>query len=313
MSFSDMMSSGRGPGVIGMVMALIVLLGFGLLFMYASDEGSMGGHQSIESLIAHQAKEIEGYNASIAHGRKTLELAPGRTATSKELTRLKRENQAAVGTIANLTKAVEAGKADIAQRTANFEAYKNEYRAFVRGKAKGETMDQLVTLSGAVYKNVNIREVSAIGIQIRHDEGQKRIAFEELPEAMKDHFQFDPKQKEEAVNIEIAARGDHDAAVAAANEIAEQQMDAQRAQDAQEAKARLRAEIAAKEAQISSLKSEIEGLQRDRERAEAVAAAARASGKVHINKSGNIGGNIRSKESKLAGLQSEVAQMKSGL
>jgi hypothetical protein len=39
MSFSDLMQSGRGPGVIGMLLALVVLVGFGLLFMFAFDEG----------------------------------------------------------------------------------------------------------------------------------------------------------------------------------------------------------------------------------------------------------------------------------
>ena len=46
------MSSARGPGVIGMIMALIVLLGFGVLFMFAFDEDLQGGGQTIEALVA---------------------------------------------------------------------------------------------------------------------------------------------------------------------------------------------------------------------------------------------------------------------
>lgn len=46
MSFSDMMSSGRGPGVIGMILALIVLLGFGVLFMFASRKADRAGNRS---------------------------------------------------------------------------------------------------------------------------------------------------------------------------------------------------------------------------------------------------------------------------
>jgi hypothetical protein len=73
MSFSDMMSSGRGPGVIGMLMALVVLVGFGVLFMFATDEGFQGGDQSIESIIKHQAGDIESLKGGIANGMKSLD------------------------------------------------------------------------------------------------------------------------------------------------------------------------------------------------------------------------------------------------
>ena len=77
------MSSGRGPGVIGMVMALIVLLGFGLLFTFAYDEEAQGGDQSIESVIAHQAKAIVGSEAMRDSNRNTLEQAPARVSNAK--------------------------------------------------------------------------------------------------------------------------------------------------------------------------------------------------------------------------------------
>ncbi len=51
-----------------------------------------------------------------------------------------------------------------------FADYKDEYRAYARGKAKGETIETLETLTGVIYHNAIIREVTAIGIQIRHDE-----------------------------------------------------------------------------------------------------------------------------------------------
>ncbi len=312
MSFSDMMSSGRGPGVIGMVMALIVLLGFGLLFMYASDETQRTG-QSIESVIAQQSKDIDGYEANIVHGRKSLDLAPARTAGAKELTKVKRENQTLQENITSLKGVIETAKAEIVRRGEAFDAYKDEYRAYARGKAKGETMEKLETLTGTVYQNVTIREVTAIGIQIRHGDGQKRIPFEELPESMKDHFQFDPKQKEKAVAVESATQNEHEAATAVADELAGQKMDAQRAKDAAEAKDRLRQDIALKEGLIDSLREEIKGLEAQIERAAADATAARAAGRMHINKSGSLSGNIRSKMSRISSLQAEVGQMKARL
>lgn len=52
MGFTDMMSSGRGAGVIGSIMAVVVLGGFVLLFVLVFDEGLQGGGETIESVIA---------------------------------------------------------------------------------------------------------------------------------------------------------------------------------------------------------------------------------------------------------------------
>ena len=139
MSFTDLMSSGRGPGVIGMVMALILLLGFGVLFTFAYDEEAQGGDQSIESVIAHQAKAIVGSEAMRDSNRTMLEQAPARVSNAKELTRLKRESQAMQEKAGGLTATVAAAKAAIATRNAATEAYKDQYRALVRGKASRAT------------------------------------------------------------------------------------------------------------------------------------------------------------------------------
>jgi chromosome segregation ATPase len=312
MSFSDMMSSGRGPGVIGMVLALIVLLGFGFLFMFASQE-SGPGRQSIESVIAQQAKEIDGYKANIEQENKQLALAPGRTATAKEINRLVRESKAAGERKEVLGATIDAAKTAIVAVQKQVEDYKDQYRQFVRSKAKGESMDELKTISGTVYKKVNIRDVTAIGIEIRHDEGHKRIPFEDLPEEMRDHFQFDPNQKRAAMAAESEMRGQHEAAAAAANVQAEKQMDAQRAQSAQADFEKAKLNIAAQENQIAALKSEITGLVAESARAAAEASAARSAGRVHINRAGGIDGTIRSKQNQIAGLQTELARMKAEL
>ena len=295
-----------------MVMALVVLLGFGLLFMYASDETERTG-QSIESVIAHQAKEIDGNQATIVFERQKLSQAPARVANANYLTRVKREIEASKETAANLIKRIGTVKADMALKNKALADYKDEYRAYARGKAKGEEMESLETLSGTVYKTVIIREVTAIGIQIRHSDGQKRIPFEELPEAMKDHFQYDPKQKDQAVAVEAAKQNEHEAAVAVADDLAGQKMDAQKEKDAEAAKDKVRQDIAVKEGLIATLKDEIKGLESDQDRAAAEAAAARAAGRMHLNKSGSIGSTIRSKQSRIGVLQAEVIQMKARL
>ena len=85
MSFSDLMSSGRGPGVIGMVMALFVLLGFGLLFTLAFDEGFQGEGITIEAEIANQAKAINGYMSQSEAGNLQLAGTSVRLATATQI------------------------------------------------------------------------------------------------------------------------------------------------------------------------------------------------------------------------------------
>jgi hypothetical protein len=260
MSFSDMMSSGRGPGVIGTLMALFVLLGFGVLFLFAFDEGSQGGDRSIESVIAQQAKDIDGYHASIDHGRKSLEQAPARKAATKEMDQVKRGNKTLRDSIARLMNEVEEGRTEIVQKNEEFEVYKDQYRAFARDKAKDETIGRLETLTGVAYADVVIREVTPVGIQIRHADGHKRIPFEELPEAMKDQFQFDPKQKDKALAEEAATRNVLEAAVAASDAMTDQAKANKQAADAEVARKNTLQTITSKETRIASLNREIEHL-----------------------------------------------------
>lgn len=313
MSFSDMMSSGRGPGVIGMVMALVVLLGFGILFMFAFDEGFQGGEQSDEAVIIQQGKEIDSYKISMDKGQKSLDLAPERLNNAKELSRLGLENQTLQQNIAALTEKQKNTEAEIVAKKKDFEDYKDEYRAYVRGKAKGEEIGQLVTLTGAVYKNVAIREVTAIGIQIRHDEGQKRIPFEELPDEMKDYYQFDPAQKENASAEEDRIRKEHEILVANADKVADAEMVKQREQDAILDKEKKRRLIAEKEALIVTIQADIRRLNNEMSADAAKSQAASAGGRMHIRKSNSLGAAIKSKKNDIIDLQAAIQRLRAQL
>lgn len=218
MGFTDMMTSGRGPGVIGMVMALFVLLGFGFLFLFATDEGAMGDDLSIEALIARQEKEILSLQHNVKTSGEQLERAPELARKARELATLERDNQRRTTELEGLESDVAAANEAVAQVAGRFEDYKNQYREFVRNGAKGEHLDEIVTTDGSVYRDVTIREVSAVGMQIRHAEGYKRIPFEVLPENLQDRFQFDAKQKDEAIALEQKQRLEHESAVAMTEE-----------------------------------------------------------------------------------------------
>lgn len=313
MSFTDLMSSGRGPGVIGFLIAMLIILGFGALLTLAFDEGSQGAHISIEAVIRNQGKDIENYVLQSEAGNKRLAKAAARIEDDKKSRRLKVQNQSlATGVQAAETRA-KAAHSVVAKQTEVFENYKDQYRAHVRGLAKGRVYDQLETQAGTVYKNVNIRDVTPVGIQIRHDDGHKRIAFEELPQEMQDHFQFDPKQKDRALKAEAAQRIELESAVAITDQAAEVQAAKQKIKGTAIAKEKINREIAGINAQIQTLQGEVAKLRAQMAQAGDAANAARGNGKIHVNKSGAISGNIRAKENRIATLQAELNQLRARL
>jgi hypothetical protein len=261
MSFSEMMESGRGPGVIGMLMAVAVLAIFGALFVFAFDEQFQGGGKTIESIIADQAREIGDVKNSISIIEKQMTDIPVRQERKKELTVIKRENQTRKAQVDSLQAGIKTSNEDAAALTLEFETYKNKYRAMARGKAKGEVIARLEARDGQIYENVTIREVTPIGIQIMHDGGHKRIAFEQLPAPMIDRFQFDPKQKAAAIAAEEAQRTVHETAVSQATAAEVQDLAEKKKADAEERRDSMVRSIAVKQSRILALKAEIASLE----------------------------------------------------
>lgn len=286
-----------------MLLALVVLVGFGLLFMFAFDEGLQGREQSLESLIAQDVREIEKLTSRIADGEKELTKAPALQAKTKQLSAIKTENRIREGSIDSLKKGISAANDDLAAKNKEIEAYKDDYRAFARGKAKGQTVARLETSKGGVYENVTIREVTAIGVQIMHDGGQKRIPFEDLPAEMQDQFQFDPKQKAEAVAKEETTRNEHESAVSVANAAVSQQAAEQKVKDAQAAREKTIRTIAVKKSQIESLAREIEQL------GEAIP----KESLKNISNAPQMKLQLAAKKRELATLRADVARLQGGL
>ena len=300
MSFSEMMSSARGPGVIGTLMALAVLAIFVMFFVFAFDDRFQGGGQSIQSVIAQQGRDIEADQFAVTEGQKTLSGFPALMASAKDLSRLNRENEALQGRVDTLRNHVESGNAELARKIEGFEAYKDRYRALVRANAKGEVMETLETQTGVVYKDVNIREVTAIGIQILHEGGQKRIAYEELPMSMQDHYQFDSRQKTAALASEQATWNEHVAAGEAAAKAADQQTDEQTKKATVELRAQMRQALAVQVARTQSLTTEISQLEM----------AIRNEKLKGISRAPEMRAKLAEKQRELSALRVEVARLK---
>ncbi len=306
-----MLSSGRGPGVIGMLMALLVLVGFGALYVFVFDEGMQGGNRSLQSIVAEQEKEIGTYQASLRGAEERLSVLPAREKEATELAVLKQERVFRSGTIDGLSKNLVSIRDDLAGLGQSFEEYKDRYRDFVRKEAAGTEMAELLTANGDAYKNVTIREVDAAGISIRHDGGIKRIPFEALSEEMKDHFQFDPEQKAEAVAAENERRAELDRAVAEAHAEMDRQLAEQRKIQAAKDRENALKSVALKQDQILKIRGDIRKLEREKAAAARQKAAARAAGRSFIDKSNNIDHQIRQLHGAIRRLEQEVQALRS--
>jgi len=207
--FDDLITSSRGPGVIGTLIALVVLAGFGTLFMFAFDEGMGGGKKSIESVIRDQAVEVDSLKTTISESSKHLEIAPERKKTASEADEIARQTRLNKGKVDAASRIIEKVKLEIVGVQKSLEDYKQSYREQIRGEAVGLKYPELKTLTGKTFVNVSINKVDAVGISFRHADGSTRVAFDILPADIKEYFQYDVAEKDRAKAAENLIAGQH--------------------------------------------------------------------------------------------------------
>jgi hypothetical protein len=183
----DLLTSSRGPGVIGTVLALIVLLGFGSLMLMVTVD-----------------TEVQGPGAQIKAKQHKITALKGKKERWKDAVVEYKTNRSQVSELEGLNSkikrrkaAVEQGKSEVdglhaktAELVQKFEGYKKKYRISERSNAIGEELGTLTTKSGKVYERVKIKEVSALELRFSHKNGSTGVSFNELPDELQDRFQF---------------------------------------------------------------------------------------------------------------------------
>ena len=184
---TDLLTSSKGPGVIGTVLALIVLVGFGsLTILVTTDTEGQGPGAQIQ---ARQRKI-----AALERGRKRWKAAVVEYKTNRsqvsELDGLNAKIKRRKAAVEQGEIEVEGLRATTAELAQKFEDYKKKYRISERASAIGEELGTLTTKSGKVYERVKIKEVSALELRFSHKNGNTGVSFKELPDALQDRFQF---------------------------------------------------------------------------------------------------------------------------
>ena len=195
MGFSDLLTSSRGPGVIGTLLALLVLVGFGTLYMFVFDEGMQGGKQTVESVVRHQAEDIQSLKQEIGSAKRRVSEGQALKEQALEISRLTVRSGLDEKQVEEVTATRDEALAAIDAAKSKWEEYKDAYRASEWAAAEGESLGELKTLSGRSFTKVIITKVSHIGVEITDETGKRRIDGSDLPLALQDRFQFDEDQK----------------------------------------------------------------------------------------------------------------------
>ncbi|RYD37671.1 MAG: hypothetical protein EOP87_03060 [Verrucomicrobiaceae bacterium] len=297
-------------------MALLVIGGFGGIYVFVFDKEMQGGGSSIEYVVREQAEEIESLQVQIAHDGGTLDNAKKSAAAGRKADTLAKEAAATKAKITALEEQMSKTIADSVALEKEFLDYRAGYRTQVREDAVGEKFPELKTVSGTVYAEVEIREVTEVGISIRHKDGSGRITYEELTEEWQQRFQFDPKEKAEALAREQAEREMYERAVAgdtgaeAAPE--EPQVPDEPLKDpaTAEGNEQLRRLITAKEIQLARLKTQWGQLQAAAVKVQEQETAERARGVNGVAKLKEMRDRITAKEREIARCTMELHQLK---
>lgn len=190
------MDSFKGAGVIGTFLGAFVLIGFVVMSFLVFDPRFVDPFTSEAGIVRAQERDIVRLEGELERLRERVSAHEERRKAAGELEAILKENRdrtaavkAVAGEIARFKE--ELGKIEAADRE-----YRKDYRAMLRSNAAGETMAELVTEEGKVMQDVVVLSVSPVGLHVRHRDGTARIAFTNLPEGIRQRFQFELEEME---------------------------------------------------------------------------------------------------------------------
>lgn len=103
------------------------------------------------------------------------------------------------------TKKLAAVEREIRSHSEGMEGYRQEYVRWVRLVAEGERYPELRLRHGMVYREVVIRRVTGVGLEVRHSSGTARLRHGDLSEEWQDRFLWTGEEAQRSLAEEARA------------------------------------------------------------------------------------------------------------
>lgn len=171
------------------------LAGVGVALVLTAAGSLLGRQKLIESEIRAQDALIDIRRQQIEPlRRRAAETAP-LAAQSEQIKQLKEGIQK--NSVQSAGIASQLDELLVAINFAGKEAkrYRDAYRASERRAAEGERFEEIVTLSGKIFRKVQIHKVFPTQMRIISEKGPTTLLAAELPQAMQDRFQFSDEEE----------------------------------------------------------------------------------------------------------------------
>ncbi len=191
MALSDLLSSSRGPGIIGTLIAILVLGGFGTLFV-VFDKNMQDDGVTLQALVREQGIAIESRKEDIEINKKRIKEGRKFADHGQQIASLQGSLEKGAAQVGELEKGIEAAQASIEAENEAWNEYKVAYRNQVWKEAVGSQIEELKgAKSGKVYLAGKINDIGHTGISVTNAEGIARIPLEDLSPEVQERYQLD--------------------------------------------------------------------------------------------------------------------------
>ncbi|MEM9081882.1 MAG: hypothetical protein AAGC74_14455, partial [Verrucomicrobiota bacterium] len=189
---SDMMISGRGPGLIGGLLGFFVLAAFaGLAFLVLDGRANGSDATRLREFVQGQRAEVLDLKEDIATAKRRIEKQSRNELVARELAGVEQRIGVFEERAAEIQEEIEEGRRAIADFGVSKIEHLKEYRISERTQAIGETFERVELVNGTVLKNVELREIFTDGVRFKTATGSRRVSWEDLPhDDWKDRFQI---------------------------------------------------------------------------------------------------------------------------
>jgi chromosome segregation ATPase len=189
--------------LVGLILLVMIGVGMSIVVDKRLKFSSSAAELNLE--IAADAKELEELKSKVADSAVTLANAGPQLkeiADSHQHLLVQVENSK--GRLANLTESRGQLNHQVQSVGDEYKKYRELYRRQTWAGAVGEQHQILATLGGQLFRNVTITRVTAVGLEIRHEDGIARIQAPDLDAALRDRFQWDDEERSRHLSVESA-------------------------------------------------------------------------------------------------------------